>query len=529
MAATTSRAGNTTWSLVIAAIFAYALVAIAVEPLRINGDSALHIEAAERILDGGLPHVDAIDTNPPLIMYLTAVPTGVARALNTHPIPVFLIAVWLFSAATTLAARQLLLSALPAREAVHAHLLGVALALASCALLFGNEFGQREHLFIFGVFPFLVVRFRRWEGIATPQTSAIASGVVAGIAASIKPQLALIVIAPEVYWLVTKRETRSLIRAEVLAAIAMAAIYIAYLLLWPGQREAFFDVWVPLLVRGFAAFNGTYESIILWHFADWRPAAIAILPFLLRARSTDVAWRFARPLAVATVTAAAVYILQRKGWTYHALPITVLAYAVAGLLIAQILTPAVDVEPAPALETTIPARLLKAAAAGAIVLAIVGAMFVIGPETPANQDRLIANSAVAQRITAETQPGDAVLMLSTSAWDPYPILVQLGRRQASRALFAFPVSLLYFGSTAGPDQPSPYPADEARFLDDLKADVSNKQPPLVLIDTTKPCYGCPDGMALPAYFERTGFVASALAGYERSANVDRFEVYRKRN
>ena len=47
----------------IAAIFAYALAAIAVDPLSLNGDAALHIEAAERILDGGTPSVDAIDTN----------------------------------------------------------------------------------------------------------------------------------------------------------------------------------------------------------------------------------------------------------------------------------------------------------------------------------------------------------------------------------------------------------------------------------------------------------------------------------
>jgi hypothetical protein len=529
MAATTARAGNTTWSLVIAAIFAYALVAIAVEPLRINGDSALHIEAAERILDGGLPHVDAIDTNPPLIMYLTAVPTAVARALGSHPIPVFLVAVWLFTATATFASRHLLLGALRAREAIHAHLLGAGLALASCALLFSNEFGQREHLFIFGVFPFLIARFRSWEGIATPPAAAIVAGVAAGIAASIKPQLALIVIAPEVYWLLTRRDIRTLVRVEVMAAVTMAAVYLAYLLLWPGQREAFFGVWVPLLVRGFAAFNGTYESIILWHFADWRPAAIAILPFLLRARPEDSAWKLTRPLAIATVTAAAVYVLQRKGWTYHALPIHVLAYAVASLVIAQLFTPVDEATAPPALTTTIPARLLKAAAAGAIALAVIGAMVVIGPETRAHEDRIIANSAVAQRIAAETQPGDAVLVLSTSAWDPYPLLVQLRRRQASRALFAFPISLLYFGSTAGPDQPSPYPEDEARFLDDLKADMQTKQPQLVLIDTTKPCYGCPVGMSLPAYFERTGFVESSLAGYERSGNSDRFEVYRRRN
>ena len=510
----------------IAAIFAYALAAIAVDPLSLNGDAALHIEAAERILDGGTPSVDAIDTNPPLIMYLTAVPTAVARLLDTHPIPVFLISVWLLSAVSAFSARRLLLGALPPRESVHAHLLGVSLALATCALLFRNEFGQREHLFIYGVLPYLMVRFRSWEEIPTPTAAAVLCGFAAGFAASIKPQLALIVIAPEIYWAITRRGVRALFRIEIAAAVAAGLAYLAYLVLVPAQREAFFGVWVPLLVRGFAAFNGTYESVILWHFADWRPAAVAILPFVLRARAGDTAWRLARPLAAATIAAAAVFILQRKGWTYHAVPILVLAYVVVGFIAAQLLTPTSDERPSPALTSMIPARLLRLAFGSAIVLAIAISLIAAGTGVRGHQERILTNSAVGQRITAHSNAGDPVLLLSTSAWDPYPLLVQLERRQASRALFAFPVSLIYHGSNG--DQPSPYPEVEARFLEDLKADVLNKRPKLVLIDTTKPCYGCPEGMALTSYFERTGFVATALAGYERSSNVGRYETYVKR-
>jgi hypothetical protein len=509
------------WALVIAGVFAYALAAIAGEPLRINGDSALHIQAAERILQGGLAHVDAIDTNPPLIMYLTALPTAVAHATGSHPVPVFLLSVWLFTVASTFATRQLLLSALSPREAIHADLLGVSVALASYVLLVRDEYGQREHLFVFGVLPYLIVRFRAWERIPTPRGVVIGAGLVAGLAASIKPQLALIVLAPEIYWLLTRRTFLPLLRSEIGAAAAIAAAYLAHFLFVPKVGEAFFGRWVPLLVKGFGAYNGTLESILLWHYAEWQLAAIALVALALRAKPADVAWRLTRPLAAATMAAVAVYILQRKGWTYHAVPILVLAYALAGLIVAQLFTPAHERESESPLTSAIPLRLIRLAIVGAVAVTIAGSLLAIGPSTRSQLERLQAESSLAREITAHTQQGEPVLLLSTNAWDPYPLLAQLRRPQASRFLFAFPVALFHYGA--------PSQAEETRFLDELKDDIEANRPKLVMIDVKQPCMACPDGFSLHDYFARTAFVADAMAEYSRSTNVDHYAVYLRKN
>jgi hypothetical protein len=533
-AATSSR---TTWTLVIAAIFAYTLATIARNPLWINGDSALHIEAAERILAGGLAHVDAIDTNPPLIMYLSAVPTAIAHAIGGHPVPVFLVVVWLLTVVSTFASRQLLLGAVAPREAIHAHLLGVSAALASCAVLLRTEYGQREHLFVVGVLPYLIVRFRRWELIPTPRAAAITAGIAAGVATSIKPQLAMIVLAPEIYWLISRRAFRPLLCEESVAAVASAAAYLAHFLVWSEVGKAFFGRWLPMVMEGYGAYNGTFESILLWHYAEWQPVAVAILPFAVRARRPDLAWRMTQPLAVAIVASAAVYVLQHKGWTYHAVPILMLAYTLAGLVVAQLLSPPNDGEPDRALTGVVPARVVRLAIGTAVAIAIVGSLLSIGPETRAERDRLITGSAVARAITAHTREGEPVLLLSTSTWGPYPLLVQLRRPQASRFLLAFPVSLLYYGVTREPGQPFPYrgtngiprPAEETRFLDDLRVDIETSRPKMVLIDANARCEACPEGFALHEYFERTGFAATALAEYARSANIDRYALYLRRD
>lgn len=533
MAATSSRAGNTTWALVIAAIFAYALGTIARDPLRINSDSALHIDAAERILRGGLAHVDAIDTNPPLIMYLTAIPTAIAHATGSHPIPVFLVVVWFFSAATTFAARHLLLGALAAREAIHANLLGVGLALATFVLLDQPHFGQREHLIVFGVLPYLVVRFRQWEHVPAPRAAAIAAGLVAGVAASIKPQLALIVAAPEIYWVVTRRTVRPILSPEVIAATAMAAAYLAHFVLIPEVGEAWFGRWVPLLVSGFAAYNITLESIFLWHHAEWRPVAVAILPFVLRARPADLAWRFTRPLAAATFAAAAVYVLQHKGWPYHAVPLMVLAYVLLALVAAQLLTPSGETARDPALTGVMPGRVINLALGTMVCLAIAGSLMAIDRSTEARVDRLTEDYPLARTVAAHTRENEPVLWITTSAQDPYPLLVQMKRTQASRAMFMFPVALLYHGAPGDPQRPFPYRGangvpelpEETRFLNDLKDDVRNTRPKLILLDVGKPCLACPAGFSLHEYLERTGFITTALADYSRSGIVDHFAIY----
>ena len=519
--AAAARPTSSAWAVVIAAIFAATLAAIAIHPLRINGDSALHIEAAERILDGGLPHVDAIDTNPPLIMYLTAGPTAVARLLGLHPVPVFLLFAWVFTVACTFWSRRLLVTMLPPRDAIHADLLGVGLAMASLILLRRYEFGQREHLFIFGVLPFVMVRFRRWHQVPTPPLAAVAAGVVAGMAASIKPQLALIVIAPEMLWLATTRLGRPLLAVEVVAAAGAALLYLAHFLVVPAVSEAYFGRWVPLLLSGFAAYNSTLESVMVLRHAQWQLAVMALVPFAWRARDAGLAWTLARPLAAATLAAVAVYALQMKGWPYHAVPITVLVCALSSLMLAQLVTRIWQREPPLSAARASYGRAVLIAIAA---LAVIGAPFIIGSSMRADADQLVATLPLAGVIESQSREGDPVLVLSTSAWDPYPLLVQLRRRQASRTLFAFPVALLYYGRAAG----SPTPPEETRYLDELRADVARHRPVVVAIDTTKPCYGCPPGFSLSEYFERNGFVNAALQGYERSANADRYAIYLRR-
>ena len=51
---------------------------IALNPMRIKSDCALYLEMGRQLLEGKLPYVDFGEVNPPLIIYLNAIPAFVA-------------------------------------------------------------------------------------------------------------------------------------------------------------------------------------------------------------------------------------------------------------------------------------------------------------------------------------------------------------------------------------------------------------------------------------------------------------------
>ncbi|MBK7837599.1 MAG: hypothetical protein IPJ49_07935 [Candidatus Obscuribacter sp.] len=65
------------------------LVSIFLHPLRIGWDPALHLQCAELIVKGGIPYVDMLDVNPPLIWYLDTLPVLVSEAFKAPVTLVF--------------------------------------------------------------------------------------------------------------------------------------------------------------------------------------------------------------------------------------------------------------------------------------------------------------------------------------------------------------------------------------------------------------------------------------------------------
>jgi len=122
------------------------------------------LQCAELIVGGGLPYVDMIDVNPPLIWYLDTLPAVAGGIFNlplTLTFNLFMLGMIVLSASLC---AYIALTKLALKDIV------VNLALIFGLLYFNFflsfDFGQREQIFVILYVPLLFLRFARYQSAA---------------------------------------------------------------------------------------------------------------------------------------------------------------------------------------------------------------------------------------------------------------------------------------------------------------------------------------------------------------------------
>ncbi|GIW40296.1 MAG: hypothetical protein KatS3mg076_0873 [Candidatus Binatia bacterium] len=80
---------------------------IAQSPLRLCPDCGVNLEAGELFSEGKRPYVDFVPLNPPLVVYLNALPAYVAERFGAHPVVVLNVFFFFLVAWSTLTSRSL--------------------------------------------------------------------------------------------------------------------------------------------------------------------------------------------------------------------------------------------------------------------------------------------------------------------------------------------------------------------------------------------------------------------------------------
>jgi hypothetical protein len=508
--------GRLTWNLLLALAFAASLAYILFNPLSVSVGGALYLQAGELLLEGKVPYVDFVDVNPPLIIYFSALWAGAGKLLGAHPIPIFLLGVWALSVFSVLATREIVREAFAPDESYHADIMALALALGLFWVLMpGKGVGEREHLFMIAFLPYLAIRFRRWENGFSSISLAAVAGVIAGIAACLKPQFLAILLAPELYWIATRRRVQPLVAPETLAFAATCVGYAVHFQLLPeAMRTQLFARWIPLIMERYWVFKNPLSAVVrqngLWVGIG---LCVAAAMFLVPQRA-GAALQFARVLAVIALIAAVLLFAQQTGWAYHAIPAQFAFLGVVGLVVAEMAHAFGFTH----LRATFIPPLNVALAVVLLAVALLCGAFVIRAGSDAPLARIVARSWLAREIVENTAPRDRVLFISTAPVDAYPILTQIDRRPGSKFLWLFPIPMLYanMGRSSGE---APYrigdaqPEEERLTLQELSQDIVRNQPVLVFIQTRR-CEFCPSHFSLLDYLTVKGFFEDALSDYE---------------
>ena len=296
------------------------------DPDLFHHDVGWILYTAGEMLDGSVLYTDILDENPPLVFWLNVPVVGAARALGLDPLMLFNLGVWLAVVGCTGLA-VFVWRGPPRDDVTDVAWVLYSILLVTWVWLPTADYGQREHLLVVLVTPYVFTAARELSGRPVPPTLGLIVGVIAGLGVALKPYFAVIPLCIELMLIVQRRDLESLRRVE---PWVLAFVQIAYL----GSVLLFSSQYFDYLTFAWPVYNA-YSVPIEWLRTETVTALVAAL----------VVWclpptRFDRELRLAWLAAGLGALVlgyaQRKGWPYHFLPVLSCAAAlVASVVVAR--------------------------------------------------------------------------------------------------------------------------------------------------------------------------------------------------
>ena len=482
-------------------------------------DIGFLLYAAGRVLDGARLYVDVVEINPPLIVALNVPPVVVARLLGVSEILVYRLGFALALCGTLVLSWRALGRAIAPEDA---RLRRYVLLLLAFVLfpVSAQDFGQREHLLLGLILPYVLTAAGRASGRDPSRGEALGIGALAGIAFALKPHFLPLWLAVELYQWRLGRAGRVRPTPESLATGVVLLVYVASVALLTPEYFR--------LVATLAALYSQFLYDSFFHLLVTGPGAalvwISLLAYVaLRAHARHPQlWAV---LAIATLVSFLGGALQQKGLRYHFLPAFALSLVLLGLAAVDVRLP---------LRSGV-RRLYRMVALSLVITAVLvvsvenlsQALHVRpSPEEQASQDLV--------RAVRENARGGSLFVFSYHIGSSYPLINYSGVRSASRFPQLWILAAVYRDQLAaeGPlryHDPQRMSTGERYLNESVLADLRINQPRVLLVlrnarDLPVNSYRRLDYMA---YFGRDPRFRAIFSHYERIGNIGEYAVYRR--
>jgi hypothetical protein len=224
--------------------------------------------------------------------------------------------------------------------------------------------------------------------------------------------------------------------------------------------------------------------------------------------------------AMAGMTLVMVFV-QHKGWRYHRIPLDI-----AGLLCLAVLASRAN-----RLSTL---GLPRFSARNLFVVGLLGVLLTVWLTARTDALASVPPFAALRRVVENrSRPGDRVLIVATSVYPAYPILLQTGRRAGSRYAWSFPIALYYADAQPDPTGRLIYrrrqeaPAEERQFLHELEEDVHRLRPQLIIVQHDDGWSGLPADFNTFDYLVYSGWTKDGLARYRELPGPEGWKVFER--
>ena len=297
--------------LVLLAVLGIVLFTMLRSPLK--DDIAWLLYVARRWMSGRELYVDVVEINPPLIVWISAIPIWLAGVLGIDAqftaIPFFVAAVlacaW-WTASLLRGSGKLFEDRMPVFAAIGTVLLVVP----------AGDLGQREHLLVAAVLPYLALFARSLDGERTVPRDALIAGALAGLGCALKPRYAGVFVVLE--GLVVLRGMNPFRTMPIVAATTMLAYAGLIALFCPAYlRRA-----VPLALALYGATDVPLRHLVADSLRLMIGQAVALLLWW-HSRHRAPEGNLMLTLVVFAVTSTAICFMDGKDWFYHRLPATI--------------------------------------------------------------------------------------------------------------------------------------------------------------------------------------------------------------
>lgn len=321
-----------TLTFVITMISIYILAGFVAIKIPIYTDVRSLLHATERLLKGGNYATDFFETSPPMILYLYIPSVIFSKLLSIQLILTLQIFIFLLASFSLFLCYTFINKIFYSQDTELAHLFVITLAIIFLLLPL-NELGQREHLLIILMMPYLFLTICRLEHMSINIYHAALIGFLAALGFAIKPYFVATFLAIEFYYMLHRRHILAWVKIETIIIISVLLVYL--MLIFILHQDYIFIV-VPYAIKYY--YKGVSES---WKNLIYYPLVVfSLIPislYLIHYKNNR--YKILSNLLLVTLISLFLfsYLLQRTSFYYHVLPMLSIAILMLVLLFGQII------------------------------------------------------------------------------------------------------------------------------------------------------------------------------------------------
>jgi hypothetical protein len=488
-------------------------------------DQTAYLFEAQRMIGGAEPYGPHLaETNPPMIIWFSAIPVFLARWAHGSDILWLQLLVTAMIFASAVWCVNIVRRGAAINGPVAAGLLGFA--ILEIELRVGiQDYGQREHLVIILLLPYLLA-------VATGAVARIsltercALGVAAGIAIWFKPQDVLILIALELFLSLRTRSLRRLFSAEFLALILTSSFVLLMVRL---LTPLYFKNTLPLLFDTYWALGTSNAFVLVFSQRRYLAFVFAMILGLLFLRGFMRGLSATVALLVCSLAASCVFDIQHVVWDYHAYPHRALMQVALAYMLIDLLYPALTalLSDAPMVRRI----MLISATVTAVLLCVIAIRPRMAFTAVPREDNQL------NRFYAQTSPSTTVYVLSTAV-RPLSEAHQHGLNWGGRFAHLWMMPAIVQNELGPVGYPAPFTRLSPERVTELATlqrsetaeDLNYWHPSIVLVEHCDPKHFCQgiDGkdFDMLAWFLQGPQFAAVWSHYQRQPGLDDFDVYK---